>query len=286
MDRIGVIGLGRMGSAIARRFTQGGYAVGGWTRSGIGPDAARTLGITAAPSLAQLAQASDLLFLSLFDDAAVREVVEALCATDLTGKVIIDTSTVDPGLLRGQAGRIGAAGGTALDAPISGGPEMVLDGSCGMFVGGEEADFARIGPALSVLSGRVLHIGPLGSGMAMKVVNNAMLQGYWVTLTEVARIAKRAGLELETAMNIIAGGPAATAMFKARIEKILGNDKAVGFSVAGGAKDSGVFVGTASALGVDTPALRLAQAMFNRACEDGLAGEDVAVLIANAYRDA
>jgi 3-hydroxyisobutyrate dehydrogenase len=275
-----------MGSAIANRFAQLGYAVCGWTRSGIDPGAALALGIAPTASHAQLAQDSDIIFLSLFDDAAVRDVVSMLCEGDLSGKMIIDTSTVDPGLLRELIGRVRRAGGAALDAPISGGPEMVLDGSCGMFVGGEEADFTQVQSTLSALSGRVLHIGPLGSGMAMKVVNNAMLQGYWVTLTEVARIAKRAGLELEAAMKIIAGGPAATPMFKARIEKILGNDTAVGFSVAGGAKDSNVFVGTAQALGVDTPTLCLAQHMFHRACKEGLGGEDVAVLIANAYRDA
>lgn len=284
MERIGIVGLGRMGRAMARRFADQGWPVDGWTRSGIAPDAAAALGIAGAPTLAALVARSDILVLSLFDDAAVTEVVAALCALDLRGRLIMDTSTVVPAVLHGLIGQVRAAGGGAVDAPISGGPEMVAAGTCGVFIGGEADEAARAASAARALSGRVVHVGPLGAGLAMKVVNNALLQGYFVTLTEVTRIARRAGLDFELAMRLLADGPAATGMFRARLPRILGEDDSVGFSVADVAKDTDVFLRTAEALGVDAPSLKLAQAMMAGGLAAGLGERDVAALIPAAWR--
>ncbi len=286
MQTVGVIGLGRMGSAMAGRFSAQGWQVHAFTRSGIDAQMASRLSIVPHASPAEVARNCDLVLLSLYDDNAVTEIVSMLCQADIAGRLIIDTSTVRPAVLSGLMPAIGASGASAIDAPISGGPETVAAGTCGVFAGGKEADVHRAMPALEVLSNRIHHVGPLGAGLAMKVVNNAMLQGYWATLAEAVRIAKRSGLPLGPAISILAGGPAANAMFKGRVPKILGDDKTVGFAVAGAAKDSAVFVGTADDLGVDTPVLRSARAMFEQAAANGLGEADIAAIIARAYEDA
>jgi 3-hydroxyisobutyrate dehydrogenase len=163
---------------------------------------------------------------------------------------------------------------------------MVAEGHCGIFIGGTQADALRASGAAGAISNRIHHVGPLGSGLAMKVVNNAMLQGYWVILAEVAGLAKRAGLPLETAMTLLAGGPAANGMFKARLAKILGTDPAIGFTVAAAAKDSDVFIATAESFGAEMPTLRRARDLFKNGSAGGLAEADIAALIAAAYLEA
>lgn len=138
MERIGVIGLGRMGSAIARRMTTEGLNVAAWTRSGRPVD-----GVNSAPDLETLVQHSDTLILNLLDDVAVADMLDAILMHDLTGKQIIETSTVTPGLLIDRIDAITTKGASAVDAPISGGPELVLAGACGVFIGGNAASAAR-----------------------------------------------------------------------------------------------------------------------------------------------
>jgi 3-hydroxyisobutyrate dehydrogenase len=283
MTNVGVIGLGRMGTAMAGRFSSQGWTVHAFTRSGIPDQRARELSLIPHATPAGVAANADLVFLSLFDDAAVAEIVEALLQADIAGRLIVDTSTVRPAVLRELLPRIEAAGASAIDAPISGGPEMIASGSCGIFIGGTAENAGRAMPALEVLSNRIHHVGPLGSGLAMKVVNNTMLQGYWATLTEAVRIARKSGLPLELALSILSGGPAANPMFKSRVPRILGEDRDVGFSVAAAAKDSAVFVATAQDFGVDVPVLRLARKMFEGAAEAGLGEADIAAVIADAY---
>lgn len=279
MNRIGIIGLGRMGSAMARRYTDQGVPVTGWTRSGRAVD-----GVRAAPDLATLAADSDTLILSLFDSDAVAQTLDALLGLPLTGKRIVDTSTVVPSVVKTRANRIAAAGATIVDAPISGGPEMVETGTCGIFIGGDDAPAQSAMAALTPLSNRMFHVGPLGTGMVMKTINNAMIQVYMSGLTEQLRVAERAGLPLETALAILCGGPAGTPVIRDRIPKILGDDDGVGFPVAGMAKDHDVFRRVARELGVATPALATAEAMFAAAIDAGLAEADGAAILTRAYR--
>lgn len=277
---IGIIGLGRMGSAMAERLAAQGVPVAGWTRSGRAVD-----GIDRADDLAALVAQSDVLITSLYDNDAVAEVLDALLALDLSGKLIIETSTAVPTLLTERADAIAAAGAAVVDAPISGGPELVLAGQCGIFVGGAEEPAAR---ALSVLRGltdRVFHVGPLGTGMVMKTINNSMLQAYVVGLTDMLRLAKRADLPMETMLRILCGGPAGIPMITDRLPKILGQDRAVGFTLEGVLKDNAVFNEVLAAYGVGSDVLRMAGERQAAGVAAGLGARDPAELIAMAYHN-
>ncbi|QHQ34300.1 NAD(P)-dependent oxidoreductase [Algicella marina] len=278
MEHIGVIGLGRMGSAIARRMQAKGHAVKGWTRSGKPVD-----GVESAESLQSLANTADTLILSLFDDAAVASVLDRLLLLDLAAKQIIDTSTVVPEILKSRATAFAGMGASVVDAPISGGPELVMAGKCGVFIGGDLKSATRAEAVLGSISDRIFHVGPLGAGLVMKVVNNGMIQTYFNGLAELMPLAREAGLPLETALRILSGGPAGMPMVADRIPKVLGEDTAVGFTNSAVFKDNDVFrrvvqsfglaSGSLSAFGAREPELRAA----------GLAEEDPAALIRWAY---
>lgn len=253
MTQIGIIGLGRMGSAIAQRMQAQGQSVQGWTRSGRAID-----GIATTADLASLVDTCGTLILSLLDDAAVATVLDTCLMQDLSGKLIIDTSTVVPTILKDRIAQIEGKGGLAVDAPISGGPELVLAGECGVFIGGSDPAAARAQSTLSAISGRVFHVGPLGTGLVMKTINNSMLQCYFSGLDDMMPLAKRAGLPLETALRILCGGPAGIPMITDRIPKILGEDTTVGFEIQAAHKDNGVFQRVAEAYALTSPVLAMA----------------------------
>ncbi len=283
MDRIGVIGLGRMGSAIAARFAARGAGVTGWTRSGLADARAAELGIAQAETLPDLVAASDILVTSLFDDAAVAEVLDTLLTCDLRGRLIVETSTVIPALLTDRIAALHAKGADAVDAPISGGPEMVQAGTCGIFIGGSAAAASRAEAALAAIGARIFHVGPLGTGLVMKTINNAMMQTYAAGLREMLPVAKRAGLSLEMALSILCGGPAGMPMIRDRLPKILGSDPVVGFPMTAVVKDHDVFLRVVESYGLHAPVLAMAGEMQRASVAAGLGDADPGHAIAAAY---
>lgn len=278
MDKIGVIGLGRMGSAVAQRMQKQRHQVLGWTRSGRPVE-----GVAQAQDIATVVAASDTLILSLLNDDAVASVLDSLLACDLTGKQIIETSTVVPTILKDRISQIEAKGATAVDAPISGGPELVLAGACGVFIGGADAAAERAQATIGAISKRVFHVGPLGTGLVMKTINNSMLQCYFSGLDDMMPLAKRAGLTLETAIRILSGGPAGLPMIADRIPKILGEDKTVGFEIQAGYKDNDVFQQVLQAYGLRSPILEYTATRQKAALDAGMGGDDPAALVSAAY---
>jgi 3-hydroxyisobutyrate dehydrogenase len=284
--RIGVVGLGRMGRAIASALSTAGCSILGWSRSGISQKEAAELGIATRDDLAGLTAGCDIIILSLLDDSAVGDILQKLALCDLAGKLIVDTSTVSPGILRERIEAIRTAGGSAIDAPISGGPDTLRARTAGFYIGGDAQDFARFLPCANILSNRVVHVGPLGHGAAAKIVNNMMLAGFWQTLKEALSVGKRSGLTLETIFEILSKSPAANQAMLQRAPIILGQSDAVGFSVAGVTKDVRLYVRTASELGVDAPAVSAALASFIAHLDNGNADRDLATMVNAAYRSA
>ncbi|MEJ6394056.1 NAD(P)-dependent oxidoreductase [Gymnodinialimonas sp. 2305UL16-5] len=280
MERIGVIGLGRMGRAMAARLAERGAAVTGWTRSGLSAEDAAQLGIQAAGDIGALCAASDIILTSLFDDAAVKAVLAALSDEDLTGKLILETSTVSPEIVKAQAPHLDAE---IMDAPIAGGPEMLTNATCTFFLGGSEAAAARAEPVLALISGARLHVGPLGAGMTMKAIVNAQLNVYFAGLWDTLAMARRAEIPIETALTILAKSPAGMPMVKARLPRLLGEDDSVGFSAAGALKDVSVFADMVRETGQGAPSLDAARHAWAQLDGDPEA-QDVAALIRQAYR--
>lgn len=283
--RVGILGLGRMGRAMAARLAGQGFQVAGWTRSGV-TAAAGVPGIVACAQIPMVAAAADILVLSLSDDAAVIGVVQKLARGELSGKLIVDTSTIGPDTLRGQADAIRNAGAAALDAPISGGPDTIAAGKAGFYIGGDATDVAHFMPVAQALSDRIHHVGPLGTGAAAKIVNNMMLMGFWQALKEALSVGKRAGLDLDTMLKVLGTSPAASGAFQHRLPVLRGESKAVGFSVAGVVKDGAMFSRVAGDLQVEIPAIAAAIASFGAYAASGHGEEDLARMVRAAYEAA
>ncbi len=282
--RIGIIGLGRMGRAMAARLASSGFPVTGWNRSGIPEEFCGTC--TAATDIPALAGGSDIIILALLDDAAVHAVAAYLATLDLSGKLIVDTSTVSPLTLASHQAAIEQKGGFLLDAPISGGPETLLAGKSGFYIGGREEDFHRFRPVAEMLSDRIHHVGALGHGAASKLINNMMLTGLWESLKEALQLGARAGLSRDRMIDVLSGSPAASPAMKGRLPVVLGETDHVGFPVSGVVKDVSVVRDYAAHLGVAIPAMQAALASFENAAGAGFADADLATMVKLALDDA
>lgn len=278
-ERLGVLGLGRMGAALAASASAKGFGVSGWSRSGGDKSMADQAGYHLSNSFEDAVQRSDQIWTSLFDDAAVTEVLKRLAGLDLTGKLVVETSTVGPDVCRHASMAIEAAGGRLIDAPISGGPEMVTAGTMGLFIGGAENDVERVMPVATHLSNRVSHVGPLGAGAAAKIVNNVALAGAFGAAVEAMQLGQSMGLPLQTMLSFLERSPGTSPMFKARVPAIRGDDDTVGFSVAGAIKDGEVFLAEAERRGVELRAMAAVFSDFKHAAEAGHGEKDVSALV-------
>lgn len=282
---IGVIGLGRMGSAIAKRLASDGFQVSGWTRSGVSPQTANDLSIAAHANMDALVEVSDIIILSLLDDDSVTSVFQSLCESNLADKLIVDTSTVSPNTIRNEIKTIKRAGGSAIDAPISGGPGTIENGVAGIYIGGELEHVDRFMPVAKALSNRIVHVGGLGDGATAKIVNNMMLVGYWQSLKEALLLGKKAGLNAESMLHILSKSPSTNALIGPKTPVILGESDAVGFSVSGIVKDLTLFAHTAEQLGVSTPTMAAALESFTAHLDAGHGEADLATMLRAAYEN-
>lgn len=271
--------MGKMGRAIAGRLSQQGFDIAGWTRSGFSPSEAEALGISAHFELDALVEASDIIILSLFDDQAVSSVLQKICHHDLTDTLIADMSTVSPKTLLGAINLVTEAKGTAIDAPISGWPSMVVQGTAGIYIGGSPEDVARFRPVAEALSNRIHHVGELGQGAAVKIVNNMMLAGYWQCLKEAMQVGKKAGLSAEKMLEILVGSPAANGSLAAKASVILGQSDAVSFTATGIAKDTELFTRVAQEFGIEAPAISAAFASYTAHCNAGYGSDDFVTMV-------
>lgn len=273
-DKVSIIGLGRMGRAMAERLAGAGVTVTGWTRSGTTSEV-----FPVAPTLIEAVGRSDVVVTSLLDEPAVRAVVGQIATLDLSGKLVVETSTVSPTVVRELEGEIKSAGGRLMDAPVSGGPETVADGTAGFYLGGAAADRARFVPLSGHLSNRVVEIGPLGAGAAAKIVNNAAMAGAFHAIVDAMQLGDAMGLTLETMLSFLRESPGTTPMFRARIPKMTGEDASVGFAMETALTNAELFLDAGDTFDVALPEIAHAHARLRRAIDAGLGEEDPAAMV-------
>ncbi|MFL5668782.1 MAG: NAD(P)-dependent oxidoreductase [Chloroflexota bacterium] len=211
-----VLGMGRMGSAMAERLAGQGVEVVVYNRT---PDRATALaekiGASVAATPAEAASRVEVVITMVADDDAVREMFEGpdgIAAGIREGSVAVDMSTVLPDTIRAVAPRVQARSAGILDAPVSGSVSSTLAGELTVMVGGESGDLERARPILECLARRVFHLGPLGSGAVMKLAVNTLIFGLNGAVAEGLVLAERNGIDRALAYEVLASSAAGAPM--------------------------------------------------------------------------
>ena len=225
---VGVIGLGLMGHAIAKRLSETGHAVSGTDIVAEKVAAAVTLGVQACGSPAEVARTSDIVLVSVTTTAAVEEAVLGkdgiASAGRLDGKVLVDHSTTEIETTKRVAIGLAAATGMAfVDAPVSGGPAAAASGTLAIMAGGEASAIARIRPVLEQL-GLLTHLGPVGAGQATKLVNQALVLTNYCVIAEALRLAEAYGIDAKLVPAALAPGHAGSNLLPVLFERMIARD--------------------------------------------------------------
>ena len=217
MDRVGVIGLGRMGLPIARNLMERGFTVIGYRRSG-SPQLAEAGG-TVAGSAAEVAANADVLLSIVPDAEAVQEVVggpSGTLAALRPGSIHIEMSTIDVDRKRHLRDATRAKGGDLLDCPISGSPGMVAPRLATTFASGELSSVDAVSPVLGAISGPWVYTGEFGTGAQLKYIANLLLAVHTVAAAEAMELARRSGLDLDLVHKTLGTSIAGSAIWTQR----------------------------------------------------------------------
>jgi 3-hydroxyisobutyrate dehydrogenase-like beta-hydroxyacid dehydrogenase len=205
-DRLGCVGLGELGLAIAGNLIASGFHVTGYRRSAL--DAFAALGGRKAGSAAEVMAQSDIVLTCLPSGDALREVVggpEGLAVASRAGQIVIDCSTASLTIKQELAASHAACGITLLDCPISGRPDAVRARQAQIYVSGENAAAERCRPVFDAISERHLYLGPFGAGSRMKYITNLLLAVQVMAIAEAVEIGARSGFSPELVERALTG---------------------------------------------------------------------------------
>jgi 3-hydroxyisobutyrate dehydrogenase-like beta-hydroxyacid dehydrogenase len=284
--RVGTIGLGNIGGAIAANLVEDGHAV---TVCDLDAERVRAVaerGAAVADDPAAVARASDVTFLSLPTPEVVASVAEAWLAGAAAGSVLVDLSTNSPAAVRALGARVSARGAALLEAPLTGGAPGARARQLVFLLGGEPAVVETCRPLLDRLGRAVFHFGPLGTGNTAKLVNTLLaLSSAWVTFEGLALGAK-SGLDLRTLVDAVRTGGATNYFIERMVEGINQRGRPANFSLALAAKDAGLIESAMAEQAIPAPFATALAAVFRAAVAGGLGDRDWSDLVEHAEREA
>lgn len=209
--RIGYVGLGAMGGALARRLLLSAplivYNRSPERRAAFAAPGVTIPGVTIAASPAAVGASADIVFLCLPTSREVRRVIFATRTGVIRGMrpggMIVDQTSGDPAATRAMAAELAAHGVALIDAPVSGGPRGAEAGTIAIMVGASPLQFAAVSPVLRKISPNVAHVGPLGAGHMLKALNNLISAGNRLLAFEAIGIAAAAGMDPRIVLETI-----------------------------------------------------------------------------------
>ncbi|MEO7728822.1 MAG: NAD(P)-dependent oxidoreductase [Burkholderiales bacterium] len=284
--KIGIAGMGKMGTVLAVRLAGLGHEVTVWNRTAAKTQAAQQAGAKVAAKPRELAGSADIIISILTNAEAIDAAYEGkdgLLAGDIKGKLFIEMSTVRPVTEKALAAKLAGKEAAMIDCPVGGSVGPAREGKLFGFAGGAAADVARAKPLLDQLCRRVEHVGPVGAGASMKLAINQPLLVYWQALGEALVLCKPLGLDPARVMDILAdtsGGPNVLKVRGPAIAKaLIGEDTGViTFDIDSIRKDLQTMIQEAQALGGTLPVTARALECFDEASRDGLGKGDATLL--------
>lgn len=278
-----VIGTGRMGAAMTGRLRRAGADVTIFNRTRTtAQEVASATGAVVAGTPAEAVAGAPVVLVSLADDQALLDTYggrDGIAAGVAPGAVVADTSTVDPQTIARLAPLLATRHAGLVDAPVSGSVPSVERGELTVLAGGDAADLDRARPVLGLLARQVFHVGASGAGAAMKLAVNTVVHGLNQALAEALVLAETAGIDRNTAYDVIAASAAGAPFVQYKRTAFVHPEQApVAFSLDLVAKDLGLILGLAQRLRVEMPQAERNRRTADRAVGAGLGGRDMSAL--------
>ena len=284
--KLGVVGIGRMGAAIAGRLLGLGHEVTVWNRTADKARALASAGAKLAANPAELAAQSDFIVSILSNAEAIDRAyggASGLLSANVAGKLFIEMSTVRPETGRALDQKVKQKGAALIECPVGGSVGPARDGKLFGFVGGAAADVARAKPLLDQLCRRVEHVGAVGAGAGMKLAINLPLLVFWQSFGEALSLCEPLGLDPARLVDIFADTSGGPNVLKGRgpmiVAALQGKDTGpITFDVDGIRKDLRNMIEEAAARGATLPVTSQALECFDDAARDGLGASDAVAL--------
>ncbi len=275
-ESLGFVGLGIMGRGMARNLLEAGFPVRVWNRTRERMQPLVDAGAHPSGSPAELARDCDIVFTCVSDTPDVEEVVlgpDGIAEGAAAGSLLVEMSTISPRVTRRIAERLEERGVAMLDAPVSGGSEGAEKGTLSIMVGGEADSLERAMLALRAMGRQVTHVGPIGTGQTVKLVNQIVVVVNMLAAAEGLLFAQAAGAEPARALEAITGGAAGSWMLENRGPQVLARDWSPGFTVDLQQKDLRLALEAADELGVPLLGAGMVSQLYRTLQRAGLGAE-------------
>jgi 3-hydroxyisobutyrate dehydrogenase len=264
-QKIGFVGLGRMGGNMARCLNDKGYNVAAVfdLNAEVTTELATEVGATACPNLAAVTAASDIVLTIVTNDAAMDAIYfgEDNLLTGASGRTFINCATLTPAIHGKIDAAAKAAGAVSLEACMASSIPQARNGSLFLMIGGDEAEFTRVKPLLDDLSEALHFVGPAGKASEVKALVNMVMNINTAALAEGLGIGQALGLDLEMLLKVLGQTGARSRVLETDGEDMVARDHECYFSAEHAAKDSGIALKLAESSGIPAP---LAQATFEQ----------------------
>jgi 3-hydroxyisobutyrate dehydrogenase len=275
--KLGWIGLGNMGSPMSQRLLRAGYPVTVYNRSEAKTEALKLIGASIATSPRLLMQQADVVIIMVTDDHAIRQIFTAdngLLGTGKKGNVIINMSTVSPGISKEMAALCTQEGNLYLDAPVSGSVRQAEDGQLVIMVGGSESVLEKVKTIFEPLGKLTMLVGDTGAGNTAKLAINILLAFYAQGLAEAVVFARQNEIKTQDLIALIISSAMANTFSKIKGDAIIQNNYKAAFALKHIAKDLRLAKGE----GLKTPMGETTFKSFQQA-EPVLGEEDIIAII-------
>jgi 3-hydroxyisobutyrate dehydrogenase len=233
-ERIGFVGLGIMGQGMVRNLLKARFPVCVWNRTASKMAPLVEAGATSGENPAGVASQSDIVITCVSDTPDVEQVIlgdGGIIHGVKSGALVIDMSTISPQATREIAARLSEKGVHMLDAPISGGSEGAAKGTLSIMVGGEADPVERAMPAFQAMGKAITHVGPLGAGQTVKLVNQILVVVNMLAVSEALLFAQAGGLDLQKTLDAVTQGAAGSWMLSFRGPQVIKRDWRPGFTI-------------------------------------------------------
>jgi 3-hydroxyisobutyrate dehydrogenase-like beta-hydroxyacid dehydrogenase len=282
-ERVAFLGLGIMGSRMAANLSRAGFELAVWNRTrSTAEQFAAEHGARLGATPAEAAEGATVIFTMVVDGPQVEQVLlgeNGAAGGAAPGALCVDCSTIGPSAALEIASALEARGLRLVDAPVTGSSPKAADGTLTFMVGASDEDFERLRPLFDAMGEKIVHVGPLGHGQMVKLINNAVAAANAAIVGEALVVAAKADLDLDALVDVLSAGAGGSTMLSLKAKPMREHDYTTLFKLEHMLKDVRLCLEEGQRLGVPFPSAAYVREILTEGMGRGHGDDDFAALI-------